>query len=152
MYNKNWSRDTLNRQKVGTFGEYYAKMALASYGMDIYTSEVDDHGIDFVAESPDKKSFRKFQVKAIREGTTYVFMRKKYFDIKDESLYLVLIYLVDGMDPEVYIIPADAWNRGIDALVHRIYTTGEEYGINFSKKNRISLAQFKIDKMIDSIM
>lgn len=27
MYNLNWSRDELqNRQKLGTFGEYYAKM------------------------------------------------------------------------------------------------------------------------------
>lgn len=52
MYNLNWSRDELqNRQKLGTFREYYAKMTLASYGMSIYTSEVDDHGIDFVAET-----------------------------------------------------------------------------------------------------
>lgn len=52
MYNLNWSRAELNnRQKLGTFGEYYAKMSLASYGMSIYTAEVDDHGIDFVAET-----------------------------------------------------------------------------------------------------
>lgn len=59
MYNLNWSRDELqNRQKLGIFGEYYAKMTLASYGMSIYTSEVDDHGIDFVAET--KSGFLKF--------------------------------------------------------------------------------------------
>ena len=59
MYNLNWPRDELqNRQKLGTFGEYYAKMTLASYGMSIYTSEVDDHGIDFVAET--KSGFLKF--------------------------------------------------------------------------------------------
>lgn len=41
MYNLNWSRAELNnRQKLGTFGEYYAKMSLASYGMSIYTAEV----------------------------------------------------------------------------------------------------------------
>ena len=51
MYNLNWSRSNLTRQKLGTFCEYYAKMSLASYGMSIYTSEVDDHGIDFIAES-----------------------------------------------------------------------------------------------------
>lgn len=43
MYNTNWSRKELNSQKLGCFGEYYAKMALASYGLDIFTSEVDDH-------------------------------------------------------------------------------------------------------------
>ena len=42
MYNLNWSRSDLTRQKLGTFCEYYAKMSLASYGVSIYTSEVDD--------------------------------------------------------------------------------------------------------------
>lgn len=60
MYNLNWNRDGLTSQKLGTFCEYYAKMALASYGMSIYTSEVDDHGIDFVAESTE--GFLKFHV------------------------------------------------------------------------------------------
>ena len=65
MYNLNWSRSDLTRQKLRTFCEYYAKMSLASYGVSIYTSEVDDHGIDFTAES--KRGFLKFQVKAIRK-------------------------------------------------------------------------------------
>ena len=51
MYNLNWSRKELTPQKLGTFCEYYAKMSLASYGLNIFTSEVDDHGIDFVAET-----------------------------------------------------------------------------------------------------
>ena len=46
MYNLNWSRDNLTSQKLGTFCEYYAKMSLASYGLSVYTAEVDDHGID----------------------------------------------------------------------------------------------------------
>ena len=59
MYNLNWSRSDLTRQKLGTFCEYYAKMSLASYGVSIYTSEVDDHGIDFIAES--KRGFFKLK-------------------------------------------------------------------------------------------
>ena len=51
MYNLNWSRAELTRQKLGAFGEYYAKLTMTSYGASIYTSEVDDHGIDFVAET-----------------------------------------------------------------------------------------------------
>ena len=35
MYNLNWSRDELqNRQKLGTFGEYYAKMTLVYHGYE----------------------------------------------------------------------------------------------------------------------
>ena len=66
MYNLNWSRKELTPQKLGTFCEYYAKMSLASYGLHIFTSEGDDHGIDFVAET--KKGFLKFQVKSIRKS------------------------------------------------------------------------------------
>ena len=90
MYNLIWSRDGLTPQKLGAFCEYYAKMTLASYGVDIYTSEVDDHGIDFVAET--QKRFFKFQVKAIRTSTSqYVFMRKEHFNIDDKSMFLFLM-------------------------------------------------------------
>ena len=99
MLNLDWSRGNLTAQKLGTFCEYYAKMALASYGLNVYTAEVDDHGIDFVAES--KNGFLKFQVKSIRISTSqYVFMRKDYFDIEDKNLYLLLILLTDGEYPD----------------------------------------------------
>ena len=39
--------DKLNQRQLGQYGEYYAKMEFASYGYDVYTSEVDDHGVDF---------------------------------------------------------------------------------------------------------
>ena len=107
MYNLIWSRKELTRQKLGTFGEYYAKMSLASYGVSINTSEVDDHGIDFVAET--KGGFAKFQVKTLRQGTNYVFMLKEYFDITDKSLFLFLSLLSDGEHPVSYIIPATTW-------------------------------------------
>ena len=120
MYNLNWSRSDLTRQKLGTFCEYYAKMSLASYGVSIYTSEVDDHGIDFIAES--KRGFLKFQVKAIRKGTGYVFMREEYFDISDQSLYLFLLLLNDGEHPIEYLIPATTWdNDSSNIFVYHSY-------------------------------
>ena len=152
MYNLNWSRAELqNRQKLGTFGEYYAKMTLASYGMSIYTSEVDDHGIDFVAET--KNGFLKFQVKTVRDTTRYVFMRKDVFDISDKSLYLLLIRLTDGEHPEIYAIPTSAWNDSTKtAFVSRDYDgkkSKPEYGINISKKNLHQLDCYKIENSID---
>jgi len=49
MPSTEWSK--LNHLQLGRYAEYYAKMELASYQFDIYTSEVDDHGIDFVAKT-----------------------------------------------------------------------------------------------------
>ena len=47
MPNTSWSN--LNHMQLGKYAEYYAKMEFTSYGYDVYTSEVDDHGVDFVA-------------------------------------------------------------------------------------------------------
>lgn len=41
MANTKWS--ILNRMQLGEYAEYYAKMEFASYDLDVYTSEVDDH-------------------------------------------------------------------------------------------------------------
>ena len=153
MYNLNWSRSDLTRQKLGTFCEYYAKMSLASYGVSIYTSEVDDHGIDFIAES--KRGFSKFQVKAIRKGTGYVFMREEYFDISDQSLYLFLLLLNDGEHPIEYLIPATTWdNDSSNTFVYHSYEgkkSKPEYGLNISAKNIPQLERFKLENMITAI-
>lgn len=150
MYNLDWSRKELTPQKLGTFCEYYAKMSLASYGLDIYTTEVDDHGIDFVAEI--QKKFLKFQVKSVRTGTNYVYMNAKNFDVNDTSLYLILIVLKDGEHPAEYIIPSFAWNNTVSKLfVYHTYKT-PEYGINISLKNMTELEIYKIENMIDKII
>lgn len=153
MYNLNWSRKELTPQKLGTFCEYYAKMSLASYGMSIYTSEVDDHGIDFIAESG--RGFLKFQVKSIRKGTNYVFMRKEHFDISDPSLYLFLLRLNDGEHPAAYLFPADTWGKGDSSIfVYHSYEgkkSKPEYGINISRKNMAQLEKFKLENMINAI-
>lgn len=129
-------------------------MTLASYGMSIYTSEVDDHGIDFVAET--KSGFLKFQVKTIRNSTGYVFMRKEVFDVSDKTLYLLLIRLTDGEHPEMYVIPAYAWNdKSKTALVYHGYEgkkSDSEYGVNVSKKNLPQLDCYKIENCIEKLV
>lgn len=151
LFNCNWSRKELSRQRLGSFGEYYAKMTLASYGMSIYTSEVDDHGIDFVAET--KNGFIKFQVKTVRQGTNYVFMREEYFNIADSTLFLFLSILKDDELPVSYIVPATVWaNDSTGMFVYRKYEgkkSTPEYGINLSAKNMPFLDIYKVGKMID---
>lgn len=154
VYNLNWSRRELTSQKLGTFCEYYAKMALTSYGMSIYSAEVDDHGIDFLAET--KNGFLKFQVKSVRNKTKYVFMQEKYFDISDRNLYLFLILLNDGEHPLCYVFPATAWNNDDSgALVYHAYEgkkSKPEYGLNLSAKNMPLLEKYKLENMLENII
>lgn len=167
MYNTNWSRKELNSQKLGCFGEYYAKMALASYGLDIFTSEVDDHGIDFVAETK-QHHFLRFQVKTVRIATTgYTYMhqysyhktekgkpdeKSLAFSPDDNTMFVILLLLEDEKEPDIYIIPTFAWNNNDSkTFVYREKYAKPEYGINISKKNMEYLKQYKMDTMVATL-
>lgn len=70
-----WSQ--LNLQQVGTYTEYFVKMELTMYGFQVYTTEVDNHGIDFVARHG-RGTFLEIQVKSLRvkrgKRSGYVFV------------------------------------------------------------------------------
>ena len=151
MINLNWDRDGMTPQKIGAFGENYAKMIFTSYGAAIYTSEIDDHGIDFIAET--EKGIFKFQVKTVRTNkTNYVFMKQKYFSIDDPNLFLLLILLTNNEKPDSYIIPANAWKNHDGFFVDRKYEgkkSQPEYGLNLSKKNMPKLESYRCAKWLE---
>lgn len=148
-YNTQWTRKSLTPQKAGIFCEYYAKMTLISYGVNVYTSEIDDHGIDFLAEG--RNGILKFQVKSFRGYSQYVYMEKDKWDISDGALYLIMMMLIDGEHPDMYIIPASAWRQESKVFVHHDYegkASKPDYGINVSKKNMPELWQYRIENML----
>lgn len=147
MADYNWER--LSNIQLGRFAEYYAKMELASYGLDIYTSEVDDHGVDFVAKV-NKERFVEFQVKS-KLKTEYVFVTRKQFSIEKDNLFLFLIIFVSYQSPQCFIIPATAWNQTNDLLRFREYEdlkSEPEYGLNLSKKNMHLLEEYRIERIM----
>lgn len=152
MYNLIWSRSSLTRQKLGTFCEYYAKMTLASYGLDIYTAEVDDHGIDFVAEG--KNGFLKFQVKSSR-SFNQVTVEQEKFNINDDSLFLFLMLLFDGEHPHSYLIPATAWRQESRVFVSHDCVgkkSKPSHDVNISRKNMAELEPYRLENMIDHLL
>ena len=143
MPNLYWSK--LNRMQLGRYAEYYAKMEFTSYGFEVYTSEVDDHGVDFVVKDPKSKIFYEVQVKAIRDAG-YVFMPKVYMQLECNRL-VCLLRFTEGQLPEVYIIPAMAWLNPTALLVEHNYDkegqkSRPEWGINISKKNLEELRMY----------
>ena len=76
MRKYNWSK--LQKQQVGAYVEYFVKMELTMFGFLVYSPEVDDHGIDFVARY-EKDKFIEVQVKSLRlcSKGSYTFMQKK---------------------------------------------------------------------------
>lgn len=150
MPNMDWPR--LNRLQLGRYAEYYAKMEFASYGLEVYTSEVDDHGVDFVTKI--SGGFYEVQVKALRKSPTmYSLIKKDKMDIADTHRLVCLLLFYPGRLPEVYVIPATAWQTPNALLVDRNYekegqTSKPEWGIQFSEKNRPLLEPYQIEQFI----
>ncbi len=143
MPNLNWSQ--LSTLQLGRYAEYYAKMEFASYGFEVYTSEVDDHGVDFVVKRPHSQEFFQVQVKSIR-NSGYIFILKDKMEMSDHWL-LCMLRFVDSCLPEFYIIPATIWKESNGTFVNREYdreglTSKPEWGINVSKRNLPTLANF----------
>ena len=145
----NWKR--LNNQQVGTYVEYFVKMELTMYGFEVYTTEVDDRGIDFVARRG-RGPFIEVQVKSLRKYG-YVFMQKTTFELR-EHVYLALSLMLEGESPRLYLIPATTWLVPNEVFVDRTYDglkSKPEWGINISGKNMPAIEQFAFEKTIERI-
>jgi hypothetical protein len=117
-------------------------MELTLHGLDVYTAEVDDKGIDFIVRK-DNHTYFDIQVKSSR-NLSYVFFRKEKFPL-GENLYAALVLFSDGTSPELYPIPSLAWRMPNELLVDKDYIglqSPPEYGINLSKKNLPLLAPY----------
>lgn len=127
--NTNWSN--LSAMQIGRYAEYYAKMVFTSYGFDVYTSEVDDHGVDFIAKNNIGDYF-EVQVKSVRNDN-YVFIRKDKITLDEKHLVCFIRY-VDGSLPECYVFPSTVWEKPDGALFSsRDYNglkSAPEYGLN----------------------
>ncbi len=138
----------LNKMQVGTFSEYFVKMELTMFGFEVYTTEIDDRGIDFVARLPGE-NFLTIQVKSIRDAN-YVFVQKDKFQLSETNL-LALAVLKEGIAPKLYLIPSTVWNEPNSLFVSRDYEgkkSKPEWGVNLSGRTFPMLEDYEIEKTI----
>ena len=120
-------------------------------GFQVYSTEVDDRGIDFVVRY-ENGTFLSIQVKSIREKG-YVFMQKEKFDLSSD-LYLALAILDEGEEPRLFLIPSIAWKQPNALLVDRDYIgkkSKPEWGLNLSKKNVVLLEEYEFFQMASQL-
>jgi hypothetical protein len=123
-------------------------MELALYGFEIYTTEVDDRCIDFVARRGDS-AFYEVQVKSIR-GFNYVFIPKEKFGIAPHRL-LALVILHQDAPPSLYLVPMTAWLHPTKLFVSRDYEgkkSTPEWGLNLSAVNHTELEKFRFENVV----
>lgn len=145
-----WS--DLRPMQLGRYAEYYAKMEFASYGYDVYTLEVDDHGVDFVARK-NTGIYYEIQVKSLLKGN-YTFISKELMDCNDDKRLVCFLKFLDGRLPDVYVIPATAWQNLNDALIYRKYdkpgqSSKPEWGISCANKNLPLLEKYRAEKYLE---
>lgn len=147
---KTWKH--LNHLQVGRYAEYLIKMVLVSNGLDIYTSEVDDRGIDFIIKK-NNNTYLDIQVKSCR-GRHYIFFTKSKF-IPCENLFAGVVVFIDGDDPYLFIIPSIDWLHPNDLLVERTYAglpSPPEWGLNISRRNWPLLEKYDIHTVIQKMI
>jgi hypothetical protein len=112
--------DPLNKQQVGAFAEYFVKMEFTMHGFQVYSTEVDDRGVDFVVRYREQ-DFLSIQVKSIRIlKNKYVLVKKDKFKLS-KNLILALAILIEGSEPKLYLIPSLAWKSPNDLFKDKNY-------------------------------
>ena len=149
MGNYTWKH--LNNIQIGRYAEYFVKMELTLYGLEIYSSDIDDRGIDFVAKSLSSRYY-DFQVKSVRNNN-YIFFQKSKFVLRDNLIASIVLF-IENQKPLLYLIPSISWQKPDQLLVSRDYEgkkSKPEWGINLSKRNLNLLEKFRIEQTIKTI-
>jgi hypothetical protein len=144
-----WSR--LTHLQVGRYAEYFVKMEFTLYGFDVYTAEVDQHGIDFVVRTGDHRYY-DIQVKSVR-GFNYVFFQKHHFDLRSNRLAAVVL-LLPMQAPQLCLIPSTRWvNPGL-LFVDRDFEglkSKPEWGLNISLRNLQLMEEFSFHRSVQDL-
>ena len=154
MPKKNWS--DLKPMQIGRYAEYYAKMEFTSYGWEVYTSEVDDHGVDFVAKSPESNHFYEVQVKAARKPQKIFIGKDKMPEETLDSRIVCFLWFADGKMPDFYIIPGTAWRHPNAAIAEYKYDKpglkcNPEWSLNVSEKNRVLFEPYRSETILEHL-
>ena len=145
-----WSR--LNPLQLGRWAEHFVKMEFALLGFEVYTSDVDDRGIDFVLRK-DRSRFYEIQVKGVRSLDSAVFFQKDKFPIED-TFFAAVVILCEGKSPELYLIPSTAWATSSPLFANRDYEgrkSKPEWGLNLSRRNQELLNEFAFEKVVSKL-
>jgi len=142
-----YSWQGLNNQQIGRYAEYFVKMEFTMHGFEVYSSEVDDRGIDFVVRSQ-SGHFYEIQVKSTRNA--YVFSSKDKMALTPQRL-LALVLFDEAKEPSLFLIPSMDWNTPDTLLKDHRYEgkkSKPEWGVNISGRTRPLLERYKFSDTV----
>ena len=144
-----WSE--LTSLQLGRYAEYFVKMEFTMLGAEVYSAEVDDHGIDFVIRMGDDRYY-DVQVKSVR-ALNYIFFHKDKFPLRPNLLAAIVLF-EEMSEPSLSLIPAKAWATPNNLLVSHDYEGMEskpEWGLNLSRRNLPMLQKYEFVGVFQSL-
>ncbi len=144
-----WTR--LNHLQIGKYAEYFVKMEFTLYGFDVYSSEVDDRGIDFVIRRS-AGHYYDVQVKSVRE-LNYIYFPKAKFLLRDNLLAAIVLFMPER-EPALFLVPARVWEHPSPLFVSRDYEGKQskpEWGLNLSHKNLTLLEPYRFEVVVETL-
>jgi hypothetical protein len=142
----------LTKQQLGKYAEYFVKRSFTLQGWSVYSPEVDDRSVDFVAVPPKSERFFLIQVKSIR-GCGYAYMRKRLFSLSETRLLALAIFGTLGT-PSPYLIPSTVWHAPDRwCFVSRNFGPGRksepEWGVEATPRHiQARLGEFSFEKQV----
>lgn len=140
------SINKLNNIQTGRYAETLTKMEFMRLGLEVYSSEVDDRGIDFVVGHDN--NYYAIQVKSSR-NLNYIYLKKDKFQPRENLLAAIVLFNSSEV-PSFYLIPSTRWDSPDSFFVSRDYLDKKskpEYGLNLSKRNLPFLETYSIDNI-----
>jgi len=140
----------LNAIQKGSFAEAYAKMTFTLEGFEVYDSEYDDRGVDFVIRN-EVGTYYAVQVKATG-NTVNPFVYSKKFQVSEDYLFCA-VRLIESEVPELYLAAGTDWNLYKDCLHFNPAggKAGPYHEIRFGKKHSEGLKRHKFANYVEGL-
>jgi len=144
------SYNHLNNIQKGSFAEAYAKMAFTLEGFEVYTTEYDDRGVDFVIRNSEGKYFA-VQVKSTGEGSNPFVYAEKF--IPTGEFLFCAVRLIEGRSPDVYLAAGSDWDTEKDCLHFNPGggRAGAYYELRFANMHLESLKRHKFETYVQQL-
>ena len=140
----------MNKYELNNAGIAFAEKVFKDHGFSVDWPPVTKGPVDFIA-SLNGRAMR-IKVRAISQIGSYVFMKKRKFNICDPDLFMAVTYIPQNEDEKIlYLVPATEWGKDIYPFKGKDYPgliSEPEWGISFSQKAKDAMEPYLFSNII----
>ena len=147
MYRKNYTWDHLDKVQLFKYAEYFIKMELTRYGLEVYDPRTGNDEIDFSAKTSSSRHY-DFQIRTVK-NFNYISFPKSHF-VPRENLIAAIVIFVENSEPYLFFIPSKKWETPDELLVSRDDDGKSELGLSLSYEKRKLLEPYSPEIIVNT--